>query len=324
MRYTASQRQAFALLTLVSVLVAYGLTHMRVGHAWVVVYAATFPLVFRFLLLATDRLGPSIVWQSALVWRAMRRGEIVLHYQPLVELATGRVVALEALARWNHPRKGLLPPARWLAATDHPWLETRFCCHILDVAVRQAADWRRQGADVVVQVNVSPRCFIDPRFPAHVAAAIEQHDLHPSFLGLEITEASLELPDRALAIAGQLTAMGIRLALDDFGIGHSSMRRLVQLPFSDIKIDKSFVMNMLGSDRHQAVVGAAISLSRGLNLQAVAEGVESAVIRDRLAAMNCEIAQGYFFAKPLPPEDVTRHLSDAGSRRFTRESPISH
>ncbi|MCW2990820.1 MAG: putative signaling protein [Solirubrobacterales bacterium] len=321
MRYTASQRRTFAALVLTTTLIAFWLVSVDVDPVWLVVYAGVFPVVFRLLLVASSHFEPATLWQSGRVWRAMRRSEIVLHYQPKVALATGSTAAVEALARWDHPRRGLLPPAAWLRATENPWLEMRFCRYVLDVAIRQARDWRLDGHDLLIQVNVSPRCFIDRRFPQYVKESLERWEVPPSFISLEITEATLELPDRALAIAEQITTLGVSLSLDDFGIGHSSMRRLVRLPFSELKIDKSFVMGMLGSDRHQAVVRSAISLGHGLQMDIVAEGVENAATRDRLTAMGCDIAQGFHFSRALPPGELLAYVAATAVPEPVRVSP---
>jgi EAL domain-containing protein (putative c-di-GMP-specific phosphodiesterase class I) len=308
MGHTTSHGRAFWALAIASTAAAVGLFLLDVGDLWIVAYAALSPLAFRLVLSAW--FAPGAPWRAVAVWGAMRRRELVLHYQPLVELSSGHTVAVEALARWEHPRRGLLLPGTWLAATESPFLEMRFCRYVLDAALRQAWMWRQEGRDLLIQVNVSPPCFVDRRFPRYVAELLERWDVPASVIAIEITEASLDLPERALAIADQITSMGISLALDDFGTGHSSMARLVRLPAAEIKIDKSFVIGMLGSDRRSAVVTSTVSLGHGLRMGVVAEGVESAATCARLADMGCDIAQGFHFSRALPPDELIGFLAE--------------
>jgi EAL domain-containing protein (putative c-di-GMP-specific phosphodiesterase class I) len=305
-----NHRRNLARLVLAGALVALWFVSVDMDRLWIVVYAVVILTTVRLIFLTSEHFELAGLWQSMLVWRAMRRGEIVLHYQPKIALSTGRTVAVEALARWRHPRRGLLPPAAWLRATENPWLEMAFCRYVLDMAIHQARLWRLSGLDLLIEVNVSPRCFVDRRFPQHVAELLERWEVPPSFIALEVTEAALDIPERALAIAEQITGLGVSLALDDFGVGHSSMRRLVRLPFSELKIDKSFVMGMIGSDRHNAVVAAAISLGHGLNMEVVAEGVENAATLARLAVMDCDVAQGFHFSRALPADDLVAYLAE--------------
>jgi EAL domain-containing protein (putative c-di-GMP-specific phosphodiesterase class I) len=314
-RYTVNQRQTFAVLVLASLLGALWLTSAHLGRVWVVLYAALFPAIFRAIIVASAQAEPANPWMLMRVWLAMRRNEIVLHYQPKVTLATGETTRVEALARWNHPRLGQLLPGQWLHATESRWLEMRFSRYVLDAAIRQASLWRRDMRDLLVEINVSPRSFADQRLVGCVAELLERWDLPPSFIALEITEAALELPERALTVADQLTAMNVSLALDDFGIGHSSFDRLVRLPFAEIKIDKRFVMGMLGSDRHRAVINAAINLGHGLGMDVVGEGVETAATRDRLLACGCDKGQGFHFSRALPAGELTKWID---SRRLQR------
>ncbi|MDX6640397.1 MAG: diguanylate cyclase [Solirubrobacteraceae bacterium] len=316
MRYTINQRQTFAILVLASLLGALWLTSAHLGRVWVVLYAALFPAIFRAIIVASAHVEPTNPWMLMRVWLAMRRGEIVLHYQPKVTLATGETTRVEALARWNHPRLGQLLPGQWLHATESRWLEMRFSRYVLDAAIRQASLWRRDMRDLLVEINVSPRSFADQRLVRVVADLLERWDLPPSFIALEITEAALEMPERALTVADQLTAMGVSLALDDFGIGHSSFDRLVRLPFAEIKIDKRFVIGMLGSDRHRAVVNAVINLGHGLGMDVVGEGVETAATRDRLLAGGCDKGQGFLFSPALPPGELTKWIDSQRLQRL--------
>jgi EAL domain-containing protein (putative c-di-GMP-specific phosphodiesterase class I) len=305
MGYTRKQRATFALLVLGSTLAVYLMVTEHAGDLWVVLYSALLPIGFRMLIVASGQPDPWRTFRAANLWRAMRRGEIVLHYQPLVDTGSGRTSGAEALARWDHPRRGLLAPADWLGATEHRWLERRFCMLVLRAAVEQAATWRAQGRDIVVSVNVSPTSFQANWLPQAVGGLLEQHGLPASYLCVEVTESALDLSDdRSQATADALTAMGVPLALDDFGVGHSSMDRLVGLPIGRLKIDKRFVLQMVRSDRHGAVVRAGIGLGHGLGMVVVAEGVEDRETLRSLLGLRCDIAQGFFFSKALPPEDL--------------------
>jgi EAL domain-containing protein (putative c-di-GMP-specific phosphodiesterase class I) len=315
MRYTTNQRQTFAVLVLASTLVALWLTAAHVGRAWIVLYAALFPAIFRIIIVASAQVEPTNLWRAGRVWLAMRRGEIVLHFQPKVTLATGETSRVEALARWEHPRRGVLLPGEWLRATESRWLAMRFCRYVLEAAIRQASLWHRDMRDILIEVNVSPQCFVDHRLARCVEELLERWDLPPSYIALEVTEEALDRPDRALTVAYQLSAMGISLSLDDFGVGHSSMDRLARLPFAELKIDKRFVMGMLGSDRHRAVVGAAVSLGHGLAMDVVAEGVENVATRDRLVASGCDTGQGFLFSPALPAGELTEWIDDQRIQR---------
>ena len=312
MGYTDSQRTVFALLVLASTATVATMLSADVADVWLVLYAAVLPVGFRMIVLAGARAEPSRALKSMAVWRAMRRGEIVLHYQPKIEIGSGEFTGVEALARWQHPRRGLLPPAEWLSATEARWLERHFCAYVLRAAVRQAARWRAQGRDFPVCVNVSQCCFASRSLPRLVRHLLDEADLPATYLCIELTEEALALSTRAVAVAEQLTDMGVVLALDDFGIGHSSMERLVGLPLNELKIDRRFVSRMVASDRNGAVVRAAIGLAHSLGMVVTAEGVETADVMQSLDALGCDVAQGFLFSPALPADELERMLSRDG------------
>lgn len=317
MGYTNSQRITFAVLILGSTVVVYGLVASDVADFWIVLYAALLPVCFRLLILASDQAQPGRLWQGAQVWRAMRRGEIVLHYQPKIDVATGRMSGVEALARWNHPRRGMLAPAEWLPATEHRWLEAPFCRYVVRQAIRQAAAWRRIDGDFAVCVNVSPCCFTRRELPRLIEAELAAHQLPPSYLCVELTEEALELADASLAVANELTKLGVALSLDDFGVGHSSMERLVGLPLGELKIDRRFVSQMVSSDRNGAVVRAAVTLAHSLGMSVVAEGVETEETMRSLGALGCDVAQGFLFSRALPNDELEAWWRSDRASRFT-------
>lgn len=317
MGYTNNQRATFALLVLGSAMAAYGMVSADVGDVWIVLYCALLPVAYRLLTLGATQAEPGRLLAGIQVWRAMRHGQIVLHYQPKVSLDSGAATGVEALARWEHPRRGLLAPSHWLAATEHRWLQWRFCTYVLRAAIRQAAAWRRAGQDFVVCVNVSPCCFVSRSLPKAIARLLAEHDLPATYLCVELTEEALDLSDRSLAVARELTEIGVVLALDDFGVGHSSMDRLVGLPLHELKIDRRFVSRMVASDRNRAVVLAAIGLAHSLDMVVVAEGVETAEIMRSLEALGCDVAQGYLISRPLPCDELESWLQADRGSRFT-------
>lgn len=317
MGYSNNQRGTFAFLVLASTLTVWWMLSVNLDDEWIVLYAAALPVIFRLLILASDQAEPSRLLRSAQVWRAMRRGEIVLYYQPKVLIGSDVLQGVEALARWEHPRRGTLAPEEWLDATEHRWLTRRFCAYVIGQAAGQAAVWRAAGRDFPICVNVSPACFSQQGLPRLVARCLAQHELPASYLVVELTEEALELSGDSIAVAEQLTDLGVALSLDDFGTGHSSMDRLVGLPLTELKIDKRFVSRMVVNDRNQAVVRAAISLGHSLGMTVVAEGVESRETVDSLEVAGCDIAQGFLFSQALPPDELEHWMQR--TERVTRE-----
>jgi EAL domain-containing protein (putative c-di-GMP-specific phosphodiesterase class I) len=239
------------------------------------------------------------------VRRAMVRGEIVMHYQPKVAVSSGELLAVEALARWHHPRRGVLAPAEWLAGTERPWNEWRFMRYTLDCALAQARRWSEEGGlDLLMCINVTPRCCADRRLPALLAEVLERAGVPATQLQLELTEATLELSLEAIEVAEELNRMGIGLALDDFGTGHSSMERLARLPINELKIDRRFVHNQSTSPREAAIVRGAIDLGHALGLAVTAEGVETPQQLETLRRDGCDIVQGFHYAPALPAAEL--------------------
>jgi EAL domain-containing protein (putative c-di-GMP-specific phosphodiesterase class I) len=317
MGYTTNQRMTFGLLLTASTLAVLWMVTVDVADVWIVAYAALLPIAFRLLILASAEADPARLWRSAQVWRAMRRGEIVLYYQPKISLETGEPYGVEALARWEHPRRGTLLPGDWLDATSHRWLQRRFCLYVLDRAIAQAAEWRTAGRDFMVCVNVAPCCFVRRGLPRWISRLIARHELPPGHLCVELTEEALDISAASVSVADELSRLGIVLALDDFGIGHSSMDRLVGLSLNELKIDKRFVSAMVTNPRHGAVVRAAVSLGHSLGMVVVAEGVESQEVMRSLELLGCDMAQGFLFSPALTTTDLDLWLDRR--RRITHD-----
>lgn len=233
--------------------------------------------------------------------RGLRDGQLVVHYQPQVELATSQLVAVEALVRWQHPQRGLLMPDEFIAVAEQSGSISELTRVVLEDAVRCCATWEERGHPVSVAVNLSPRSLLDPNLLATVSDLLHETGLPPERLVLEVTESGVMLdPDAATAVLHQLAALGVRLSLDDFGTGYSSLSFLRVLPVHEVKIDKSFVLPMQEDAACAAIVRAIVGLAHHLGLRVVAEGVEDEAARLELLRMGCDTAQGYLLSRPLP------------------------
>jgi len=231
--------------------------------------------------------------------------QLVLALQPAVDLTTGAPTGVEALVRWRHPRRGKLNPVDFVRVVEGSDLLGPFTRYVIDNALAVAADWSRHGLAVPISVNLSPRSLLDPRLPADVAELLRRHGVPAQRLVLEITEtvvlSELDVIDEVL---GGLRALGVQLAVDDFGTGFSSLTLLTRITVDELKVDRSFVTRMTDSPRAAAVVRATVQLGRDLDLRVVAEGVETAEQRLALAELGCTAAQGYHFFRPMPPDTV--------------------
>jgi diguanylate cyclase (GGDEF)-like protein len=234
---------------------------------------------------------------------AIDSGEIVCHYQPKVDLQTGRVVGGEALVRWDHPEHGHLKPDQFISLAEPTGLISPLTLYVLDTALRQQRRWSHQGLQLSVAVNVSVRTLYDDQFPRDVQELLDRHAAPPGKLVLEVTESTMMSdPGRAAAVLARLSHLGVQISVDDFGTGYSSLAYLKRLPISEVKIDKSFVIGMEDDPEQLAIVSSIVDLGRNLGLRVVAEGVETdsawALLRDR----GCHRAQGYFLSPPLPAD----------------------
>ena len=254
---------------------------------------------------ARDDYSPDRLALASELRRALDEHELIVHYQPQAELESGQVVAVEALVRWLHPRQGLLSPDQFVPLAETTGQIRELTRHVLAEALSQLRTWRERGLDLRVAVNLSARDLVDLTFPATAAQLLADHDIPPDRLELEITETViLADPIRARAILNQLSELGVRLAIDDYGSGYSSLGYLKRLPVNTIKIDRSFVMNMEQDSNDAVIVRSTIDLGRNLGLRVVAEGVETETAWEQLASLNCDYAQGYFLSRPLAPEQA--------------------
>ena len=242
--------------------------------------------------------------------------QIAVHYQPKVGLKNGEPVGVEALVRWEHPRLGRIAPDQFIPLAETTTLIHSLTDRVLGIAVRQAKRWHDDGLYLPVAVNLSTRCLHDLTLPGRVFDLLDQTGLEPSLLELEITESMVMAdPLRALTVLDALHAGGIKLSVDDFGTGHSSMAYLQRLPLDELKIDRSFIQQMTAGTAGTAgtvLVRTAIGLGHSLGLSVVAEGIEDAATAADLRALGCDIAQGYHFARPMPAEELRAWLHERG------------
>ncbi|GAB2586717.1 hypothetical protein Aab01nite_51210 [Paractinoplanes abujensis] len=247
-------------------------------------------------------------------------GQLTLNYQPKIAVETGALVGVEALARWTHPTRGPISPADFIPVLEVTNLMHRFTEHVLMLALRQTRAWLDAGHRVPVAVNVSTRSLLDPDFPARVAALLAETGVPGDLLSIEVTEyALMSDPETAIEALNRLRAAGVKSSIDDYGTGYSSMTYLKVLPIAELKIDRSFVLDLAENNSSRALVASTVELGHRLGLTVVAEGVEDEAAAAALREIGCDTAQGYHFAKPLPAEALTarltdRELADAGPR----------
>jgi EAL domain-containing protein (putative c-di-GMP-specific phosphodiesterase class I) len=242
--------------------------------------------------------------------QGLESNQFEVYYQPIVNAHSGRLIAAEALVRWNHPSRGLLAPSEFIGVAESTGLIVPLGRKVLLDAIGQAHEWRQSGvvdADFYVSVNLSAYQLQEPDLVACVAKALADSGLPAQALVLEVTESALiENLDDALPRLAALRSLGVRLAVDDFGTGYSSLSYLADLPINFVKIDKSFIDRITPGGEGTAMVRGVIDLSRALGFTCIAEGVEHEVQRTILDELGCENIQGYLFARPASGEDVTK------------------
>jgi diguanylate cyclase (GGDEF)-like protein len=242
--------------------------------------------------------------------RALDHDELVLHFQPKVALSSGRVIGVEALVRWEHPERGLLGPHEFLGLAERTGVIADITRWVVDAAVRQCASWRRSGVELPVAVNLAAANIVDTTLPESVAHILQRWEVPGRLLECEISEDTvMGDPRRAGDVLERLRDLGVRLSLDDFGTGHSSLSYLKRLPLDEVKIDRSFVIGMADDPSDAAIVRSTIDLARHLGLEVVAEGVETSEVLDVLAALQCDVAQGFLLSRPLPAAEFDGWLA---------------
>jgi EAL domain-containing protein (putative c-di-GMP-specific phosphodiesterase class I) len=252
-----------------------------------------------------DHYSPERLALMSQLRHAIDTSQLVVHYQPQADLDSGEVHSVEALVRWEHPERGLLPPIEFIPLAEHTGLIREVTRYVLDAALRQCRAWADDGIDLTVAVNITGRDLLDLRFSGEVAELLARWDVPAERLELEITENTvLTDPRRARQVLESISRLGVQLAIDDFGSGNSSLGYLKRLPVSVLKIDKSFVLNMLEDGDDATIVRSTVDLGHNLGLRVIAEGVETEESWDRLRELGCDVAQGFLLSRPVPAEEI--------------------
>ena len=251
---------------------------------------------------ATERENPARLALVAELRAAIENGQLALHYQPKLDIASGKIVAAEALVRWRHPQRGMVPPGEFIGVAEQTGLIRPLTAHIIALEVNQQQAWRAMGVQLPVAVNISARTLLEPQWQRHLTGVLGERGIAPDMIELEITESALvEEPTIAALVLTTLRDLGFRIHIDDFGTGYSSLNYLVSLPVHALKIDRTFVASMKANHDAYLVVSSVVSMAHGLGLRVIALGT----LRD----LGSNEAQGYFIAKPMPAEEFVKQLA---------------
>jgi EAL domain-containing protein (putative c-di-GMP-specific phosphodiesterase class I) len=293
------------------------------AHGLDVIAAFEKPIDINLLRATLDQVsgGTNKSVVGADIAQALALGQLILYYQPVIEMATRRVKGAEALIRWAHPTRGVLPPAEFLDDIVKEGLMQPMTEHVLNTAVHQVARWHHAGEDLTVSINITASSLLELSLPDRITEMCAQQQIPPERLVLEVTEAeAMRDVTRTMDVLLRMRIRNIGVSIDDFGTGHSSLRELQRMPFSEMKIDKSFVMDMVNNRDCAVIVNSIIDLGHNLGLKTIAEGVEDVRIWRLLADKGCDYAQGFYMAKPMPPEEFTRWLTNWRQTSATPET----
>jgi diguanylate cyclase (GGDEF)-like protein len=264
-----------------------------------------------------DRHSPARLTLATELRHALQRGEVIVAFQPKAELESGRIVGAEALVRWQHPERGLLSPDQFIPIAEHTGVITQLTRYVLNDALRQSRAWQDAGLGLNVAVNLSPRSFLDGQLAVEIPRLLEEWRIDSGALELEITETMIMTdPVRAKSMLDRLSQIGLTLSIDDFGTGYSSLANLQRLPVNEIKIDKSFILEMSGDKSAAAIVRSTIELAHNLGLRVIAEGVEDEEVWDELARLRCDLAQGFFLSPAVPAAELTQLIASSHAASF--------
>jgi diguanylate cyclase (GGDEF)-like protein len=271
-----------------------------------------------------DRHHPSRLTLIGQVRPAIENNEFVVFYQPKVRLLDGRVAGAEALVRWQHPERGLVPPDDFIPFVEKTVLLRPLTLYVFNEVLKQWRRWADDGIRMPVSVNLSPRSLLDNQLPDQIAELLARWEVPPRFLKVELTESFLMAESgRSAGVLDRLSDIGLGLSIDDFGTGYSSLSHLKRLPIDEIKVDRSFVTHMHQDSNDFMIVRATVELGRNLGLLVVAEGVEDLEAFDRLADFGCDEAQGYYISRPMPADAFTRWLSVRGPEAIVyKDEPL--
>ncbi len=280
----------------------------RAGIA--VVFANKSPSGYSLYNTSMDEHSPKRLTMMGELKKAIEKKELNLYYQPKLNIKTRKLLGVEALLRWKHQEHGYISPEEFISVAERSRLITELTAWVLEEAFTSCVEFHQKGHDIKVSINLSMKDLLNPELPDLVAGLTAKIGIDPSWVMFEITEGSIMTdPTRALIIVERLKGMGFDFSIDDFGTGYSSMAYLKRLPVSELKIDKSFVLDMMTSDSDTIIVQATIGLAHNLGLTVTAEGVEDEQALQKLEAMGCDIAQGYFFSRALPKAELLNWIT---------------
>jgi diguanylate cyclase (GGDEF)-like protein len=250
---------------------------------------------------------------------ALQQNELILHYQPKLDLRTGAVVGAEALVRWDSPELGRVSPGEFIPLAEQTSLIKPLTAWVVEEGLRQLVAWENAGIHTHVSINLSARNLADDKLPERLRELLAQGNVQPNRMMMEITESAVMAnPERAAAVLERFREIGVELSIDDFGTGYSSLTYLRTLPARELKIDRSFVHEIDANEGNALITGAVIKLAHGLGLQVVAEGVETEAELRRLLLLGCDLAQGYLISRPLPASDFVTFLAQHPKSPFPR------
>ncbi len=279
-------------------------------HADIAMYRAKETQTAEIYCSETDHYSTQRLALTSELRQAIADDQLLIHYQPRVDMATGELRKVEALVRWDHPRHGLLSTSDFVPLAERSGLARLLTRRMLEGSLRDCRAWMDAGHSIGLSVNLFGRDLLDLGLPSQISDLLVEFDLDPRLLEVEVTENTiLTDPKRSNAILNRLTKRGIRIAIDDFGTGYSSLSHLSRLPVDVIKIDKSFVQQMADDRDAELIVRSTVDLAHNLDLEAVAEGVESEEIWNRLTELGCDTAQGFYISRPIPAERVLDWLA---------------
>lgn len=243
--------------------------------------------------------------------RGIQEKQLVLHYQPQVDIKTGKLRGVEALVRWQHPERGLIYPDQFITLAEKNGLIGDLTASVIGMSIEQSRKWQDSGLVTKISVNISSDNITSLSLPEQLAELLSHNKLDPTMLNLEVTESALmgELVT-SLDILTRLRMKGFGLSIDDFGTGYSSLSQLHKIPFTELKVDQSFIMSMTQDDESKAIVKTCILLGHELNMEVVAEGVETEGMLLALRALGCDIAQGYYISRPIPADDLLKWFKE--------------
>lgn len=257
-----------------------------------------------------DKNSPERLTMMGELRQAIDNNELRIHYQPKINLKKGRVSSVEALVRWQHPEHGFMPPDEFIPLAERTGLIRPLTTWVLNHALKQTEQWHKQNLKLGVAVNLSPAALMDTELPNTIVGMLSLYDVPPGHITLEVTEGSMiKDPNLALKILSRLAQMGIKISIDDFGTGYSSLAYLKELPATELKIDKSFVMDMFKNNNDAVIVKSIIDLGHNLSMQVVAEGVEDKKTALKLKQLGCDILQGFYFSRPLDNEQFIQWIN---------------